>query len=126
MLKLDSMKQVIKKIILQIEKADKIAFFHHVDPDGDSLSCSWALVKALKKQYPKKTIKWVADLKYIKKRFSYLKIDQNDIVSDIDSNWLTIIGDTSVKSRIYNYHVFEKGQVKICFDHHQNEIDFNS
>jgi len=50
------MNKITKEIKELIEKHDKIALFHHTMPDGDSLSSSFALVKAIKKTYPNKEV----------------------------------------------------------------------
>ena len=117
--------QKLKEILKLIKKSDKIAFFHHVSPDGDSLSCSYGLMKALQQKFPNKTIKWIADQASIKKTFSYIISDFSDSIESIDKTWTAIIGDTSVLERIYKFEEFLKAGKKICFDHHPNDINFN-
>lgn len=118
------MKKEIKKIVKLIKKSNKIALFHHVGPDGDTLSSSYGLMKALQLKFPNKEIKWLADKESIEKRFSFIVNDFNDTIESIDSSWTVIIGDNAVKERIYGEEEFMKGGIKICFDHHQNQINF--
>lgn len=112
-----------KKIIKLISKHDKIALFHHVNIDGDSLSSSYGLLLALKAKYPNKEIKWVAEQDYIEKRFGYMNVDFSNVISSIDESWLAIVGDVSGKERIYNGEEYLKAKNRICFDHHRNTID---
>ena len=115
-----------KQIAKQLKKSKKIVFFHHVKPDGDSLSSSYALLKAMQNTFKDKEIKWVANKEYIKNRFSYLNIDFKDVISgkEIDKTWTVVIGDNAVLDRIYGSEYYVNGGIKICFDHHRNEINF--
>ncbi len=54
---------MLKKITKLIQQNDKIALFHHINPDGDTLSSSYGLALALKEAFPKKEIKVVANEK---------------------------------------------------------------
>ncbi|MCK5807024.1 MAG: bifunctional oligoribonuclease/PAP phosphatase NrnA [Mycoplasmataceae bacterium] len=112
------------KIANLINESEKIVLFHHVMPDGDSLSSSYGLLLSLKKKYPNKEIKWVADTQNIKRRFSFLNITFEDVIQNVDESYLAIVGDTSVASRVYGYDQYEKAGKKVCFDHHTNELDF--
>lgn len=111
----------INRIIKHIKKAPKIALFHHINPDGDSLSCSYGLLLALKQKYPKKEIVLVGDKKSFKTSFPFLDINYRYFKSKIDNSYLAIIGDTSVSERIACFKEFVKAKYKICFDHHQNK-----
>ncbi len=115
----------LQKILKLIKKSDKIVFFHHVLPDGDSLSCSYGLMKAIQQKFPNKTIKWVADKKTIKENFSYIINDFSDAIDSIDKTWTAVIGDSSILKRIYKHEEFIKAGQKICFDHHQNDVNFD-
>ncbi|MCK5866941.1 MAG: bifunctional oligoribonuclease/PAP phosphatase NrnA [Mycoplasmataceae bacterium] len=113
------------KIANLIKSHDKIVLFHHIMPDGDSLSSSYGMLLSLKKKFPNKEIKWVADTNNIKKRFSFLNITFEDVIKNVDESYLAIVGDTSVASRVYGYDQYEKAGKKVCFDHHTNDLDFD-
>ena len=117
-------KKAITQIVKAIKKANKIALFHHVGPDGDTLSSSYGLMKALQAKFPNKEIKWLADTKSYKRRFGYIVKDFKDVIETIDESWLAIIGDNTVKDRIYKSEEYIKAGIKVCFDHHTNDINF--
>jgi len=111
----------INEIAKSIQEAEKIVLFHHKKPDGDTISSSYGLLLALKLKYPNKTIKWVADQKFLKNNFSFLDFDFKNTIaneSEVDETWLGIIGDTSIDERIFGFDTFNKTGFKICFDHH--------
>lgn len=113
-----------KEISKLIKKSKKIVLFHHVKPDGDSLSSSYGLMKAIQAKFPKKEVKWVADVKFIKKAFPFLISDFSDVIESVDNSYTAIIGDNAVEARIFGSEEYKKAGNKICFDHHRNEIDF--
>ncbi|NQZ65856.1 MAG: bifunctional oligoribonuclease/PAP phosphatase NrnA [Mycoplasmatales bacterium] len=113
-----------KEIAKIIKKSEKIVLFHHVNPDGDSLSSSYGLMKAIQAKFPNKEVKWVANVDYIKKNFSFLINDFSDVIEEVDNSYTAIIGDNAIKERIYDYEKYEKAGIKVCFDHHRNKIDF--
>lgn len=115
----------VKSIIKYIKKTPKIAIFHHINPDGDSISCSYGLLLALKIKFPNKKIVLVGNKKAIQNSFPFLKINFDFFLENIDESYLAIIGDTSVSNRIENYAQFQLAKNKICFDHHQSENDIN-
>ena len=115
---------MIKKIVKQIKKANKIVLFHHVNPDGDTLSSSYGLMRALQLRFPNKEIKWFADKERIRSQFSYIVENFNDTIDKVDESWTAIIGDNAVEDRIYGSEEFLKAGFKICFDHHTNIINF--
>ena len=120
------MHNIKTKIANLIKENDRIVLFHHVMPDGDSISSSYGLLLSLKKKFPNKEIKWVADKENIKRRFSLLDITFEDVIEDVDKSFLAIIGDTSVGSRVYGYDQFQKAGTKVCFDHHTNGLDLEA
>ena len=108
------MNNQLDQIAKAIEKADKIVLFHHIRPDGDSISCSYGMLKNLQNKFPKKTIKWVADQEYIEDNLKFLNIDfSKDLASseEIDSSWMGIIGDNAVLERTYGFEIFSKNRI---------------
>lgn len=115
--------KILKDINKIIKKSEKIVLFHHVNPDGDSLSSSYGLMKALQLKYPNKEIKWIADKEYLQSAFGYMLENFDDAIETIDETWTAIVGDVAIKDRIYKYDEFYKAGKKIVFDHHTNEKD---
>lgn len=113
-------KEILKKIKKAIIKSEKIALFHHETIDGDSLSCFYGLYLALKHNFQNKKIVLVGDKDDITRGMGMLKPNLEGLVDQIDNSFLTIIGDTSSKKKIVKLEEYEKGNLKICFDHHQN------
>ncbi len=120
---MNKINNVVKLITKEIKKAPKIALFHHINPDGDSLSCSYGLLLALKIKFPNKQIVLVGNKKALQTAFPFLEINYEFFVENIDNSYLAIIGDTSVSDRIENFSQFQLAKNKICFDHHQNKND---
>ncbi len=114
---------MLKKITKLIQQNDKIALFHHINPDGDTLSSSYGLALALKEAFPKKEIKVVANEEELFSRFKFINFKKEMFINKIDKSWLAIIGDASIYDRIDRCEEFVKAKKKICFDHHQNESD---
>ncbi len=112
-------------IIKALKEANKIAFFHHINPDGDTLSSSYGLAKVFKKAFPDKEIAWVINREAIVSRFPWIVLDESLIKDSIDETWVSVIGDTSAFNRIDRNDEFEKGKIKICFDHHRNTPDYD-
>ena len=119
------MHKTAKQIVKILKKSNKIALFHHVGPDGDTLSSSYGLMRALKIKWPNKEIKWVAHKEKISPTFDFIVEDFNDAVKTIDASWTAVIGDNAVASRIFGEEEFMKAGTKIVFDHHQNNINFD-
>ncbi|CAM9118978.1 bifunctional oligoribonuclease/PAP phosphatase NrnA [Mycoplasma marinum] len=114
-----------QEIIKKLKEADKIALFHHINPDGDTLSSSYGLAKALRQAFPEKEIAWVINREAIIDRFPWIELDESLIKEEIDETWTTVIGDTSAFNRIDRKEEFAKGKTKICFDHHRNTPDYD-
>lgn len=117
------MPPVIAKIIQMISKHDKIAIFHHNNIDGDSLSCSYGLLLALKEKWPAKKIVWIVNEAEMAKNFPFFTYDKKVVKTSIDNSYLAIIGDTAAEKQVFNYPELIKATKIICFDHHQNDIN---
>ncbi len=114
-----------QEIIKALKAADKIALFHHKNPDGDTLSSSYGLALALRQVFPEKEIAWVINREAMVDRFPWLEFDETIIRESIDETWTTVIGDTSAINRIDRNEEFKKGKTTICFDHHRNTPDYD-
>lgn len=110
---------MLNKITKEIKKANKIALFHHVNPDGDSISSSYGLLLAIKSKFPNKQVVLVANRLEIAKLFPDWDIDPQHMITSIANSFITIVGDTALKSRVAHYEEYEKGYKKIVFDHHK-------
>ncbi|MCP4337087.1 MAG: hypothetical protein GY679_04555 [Mycoplasma sp.] len=118
-------KKLVSDIAEKIKGADKIALFHHISPDGDTMTCSYSFAKALKSLFPNKEVKVVCKCEDVQKRFGFFSFEKEYFINEIDSSWLAIVGDVSVKERIVNYNEFLKAGSHICFDHHDVEKNIN-
>ena len=125
-----SQSQIFAKLIAN---SPKIVLFHHINIDGDSIGCSYGLLQFLKAAFPQKELLWVADKDYIEKKFSFLKINYDDAIVDIDKDinridesWLALVGDVEQKARIHGFDVLQKAGKVACFDHHMPSLDFRT
>ena len=110
-----------QQIIEVLKSSNKIALFHHINPDGDTLSSSYGLALALRSKFPDKEIKVVANKEDLFRRFTFVNFKEEVFIDSIDESWTVIVGDTSDVKRIDRNEEFLKGKTKICFDHHQND-----
>ena len=117
--------KIINKIVATIKKYDKIAIFTHKNLDGDSYSSSYGLALAIKEQYPQKKVHVFTDLDFLKINFPFLQSKKNLFGTEVQEKTLGIIGDTAIESRIQFFDQLKKCEEIICFDHHQNETNFN-
>lgn len=111
------------QIVEKIKEAKKLAIFHHNNIDGDSWSCSYGLLLALKLRFPEKEIVWVADEEDLKHNFPWLSYDSSVVVTEIDASYTAIIGDTASQVKLTQYDQLIKAKEILCFDHHRNPID---
>ncbi len=122
-------KQVIK-ISELITKNQNIVIFHHVNPDGDCMATSFGLAEALRKKYPNKNIKVVADIEDFTPHLRYMDeyIDwENTITKPEHNDYLAIIGDVSNGNRVRFFENFkEKIKEIIVYDHHQNNLTIDN
>ncbi len=116
---------MLKQIVKEIKKANKIALFHHINPDGDSISSSYGLLLAIKSKFPNKEVVFVANPDEMQKLFPNWDIKPEHMVSEIDDSYLTIVGDAAISERIAYFAEYAKGYKKIVFDHHKIPIEPN-
>ncbi|MCP4336824.1 MAG: hypothetical protein GY679_03180 [Mycoplasma sp.] len=119
------MKQTIPtQIIRKINQYDKIALFHNIDIEGDSLS-SYALALSLKKTFPTKEIVFIANAPALFKAFPFLSIDTSLFQESIDESYLALVTNTSSFKKIFKNGEFQKAKYKIGFDHHSTSPNYN-
>lgn len=117
---------MINQIIEKIKEYNKITIFNHSNIDGDSWSCSYGLLLALKKKFPNKQIVWFADEEDLAKNFGWLHYDKSIVTNEVTSDSLVIIGDTCSISKLPFHEEMIKGKELICFDHHRNANELNT
>ncbi|MCP4336810.1 MAG: bifunctional oligoribonuclease/PAP phosphatase NrnA [Mycoplasma sp.] len=115
---------MLRKILNLILESEKIALFHHINPDGDTLSSSYGLALALKKRFPSKEIKVVGNYEELSSNLPFSNIKSALFTEEIDENWLAIVGDTSNLERIEKKEMFLKAGKTACFDHHTTEPNY--
>ena len=105
------MKIDTEQAVRLIEEHQEFIILTHCNPDGDTLGCGYALMRALKKQGKKvKTVN--ADT--IGSDFSYL-IRPNDEVSE---NAFVIAVDTADIKLLGSVKEEYEGRIQLCIDHH--------
>lgn len=119
------MNSKVKEIANAIKSAEKVAFFHHSNPDWDAVSSSYSLSEAVKNTYPEKEVRWIADKESLSRTY-YNVVDLKDAHESITEDFLGVVGDVSSLERIHAWEEFKKAKEKVCFDHHLNEVDFET
>lgn len=114
---------MINKIVEKIKQYDKITIFNHSNIDGDSWSCSYGLLLAIRKKFPRKQVFWFADESDLAHHFPWLPYDKNVVTNEVTADSLVIIGDTASEIKLPFYSEMKKGAEIACFDHHRNPID---
>ncbi|MCD7880049.1 MAG: bifunctional oligoribonuclease/PAP phosphatase NrnA [Candidatus Gastranaerophilales bacterium] len=111
----------------EIEKAQSIIIFSHVNPDGDTIGSNLALKLIIERQFGKK-----ADSVFIGKLpgvYSYLPafeqfIDAKNINPEKVYD-LAISVDVAAQDRmVYGCPIYDKAKFKVNIDHHQTNIGY--
>ena len=104
-----------------IEKANEIAIFTHVNPDGDTLGSMVALYLTIKNHFQKDAKMFV--IGKVPDIYSYLPFIDRVVSPDnySDSKFdLAIAVDVAAKDRLVKaLPIFEKANVKMNIDHHK-------
>ena len=119
---------IIKNIVEEIKRYPTIVLSAHKNPDGDALSSSYGLALALQEAFPDKKIFVALNPDEIESRFKFLKVKRHFFINPdfkVRGKYLSIVGDTSVESRIENFDIINNADFKICFDHHTSGADVN-
>lgn len=108
-------------IIDVIRRADKIAIFTHISPDGDAIGSSLGMYLGLKQL--KKEVDIVTD--EYSKCFQFLP-GLEDIKREISGDYdLVIALDCATSARLYDPKgVFDKAHVSVSIDHHASNTYF--
>lgn len=112
--------QEIKEVFDEIEKADSIVIFGHVNPDGDCIGSVLGLRNALRVLYPDKKVYGVGS------RPSFLKfIEESDDVSlETIKNSLCVMVDLSGMDRVEDQRIRVNDHI-VCIDHHEKSEPFD-
>ena len=121
------MKNILYNLKEQIEKAESIIIFSHVNADGDTLGSNLALSLMIEKLFNKKVVS--AYVGYLPKTYSYLPSYNNFVdAKAIDENKvfdLAIAVDVAAKDRMtYGTRIFDNAKVKANIDHHKTNISY--
>ena len=121
------MRDVLYNLKEQIEKAESIVIFSHVNADGDTLGSNLALSLMIEKLFNKKVTS--AYVGYLPKTYSYLPSYNNFVdAKNIDNNKvfdLAIAVDVAAKDRMtYGLKLFENAKCKVNIDHHKTNIGY--
>ena len=121
------MKNILYNLKNEIEKAENIIIFSHVNADGDTLGSNLALSLMIEKLFNKKVVS--AYVGYLPKTYSYLPNYNNFVdAKTIDENKvfdLAIAVDVAAKDRItYGTKIFDNAKIKVNIDHHKTNIGY--
>ena len=112
-------KELLKRIITEIEKANSIVILRHRKPDPDALGSQIGLSKLIKGAYPNKSVYVIGDmpenLKYIG--------DMDKIPQEVFDNSLIIVVDCSTP-RLINCPFEVNVDEVIKIDHHPNVTSY--
>ncbi len=117
------MKDIFEKIYKEIERANSIAIFCHINPDCDTMCSGLALLFALRKIGKNPEI--FVDANNFSNKLKFLNGFENfqqpgknvfDLAISVDSSDIGRIGKSSVS--------FLKARQRIAFDHHKSHIKF--
>ena len=106
---------MMKKILKEIKKYNRIIIHRHSNPDGDAMGSQLGLKNILKKNFPKKEIFVVGD---ITKRYAFMEDSQMDVIPDsFYEGALAIILDSSSTNMVCDER-YKLADKKIKMDHH--------
>ena len=112
------MKINVEKCAGLLKDRDNILILCHAHPDGDTLGCGYALLRALQKQG--KTVRLeCAD--EIPKKYSYLYDDIT--VSDFNEEYVIAV-DVATENLLGSLEEKYAGRVDLCIDHHGTNTDY--
>ena len=106
---------MMKKILKEIKKYNRIIIHRHSNPDGDAMGSQIGLKNILKENFPKKEIFIVGD---ITKRYAFMEDSQMDVIPDsFYEGALSIILDSSSTNMVCDER-YKLADKKIKMDHH--------
>lgn len=117
------MKKVFNKILKYIKKYDVIAIARHSNSDLDCLGSQFALKEWINLNFPNKKVYCLGENhSYYSKNF----IPKCDDIDKIEEDFLGIVVDVNMHSRIANKELLLQAKEKICIDHHHYDtIDYD-
>ena len=113
------MQNIYKKVWDILTNQKQITICTHINPDGDTIGCAYALKHLLQENVPKIKVKISGEQPPI-----YLESvnDRENVSDDFFINSKKVVVDTSSLSRIYDKRV--KPSETINIDHHQEDDKF--
>lgn len=109
-------KNIVKQILIEIEKHKNIIILRHVIPDGDAYGSQWGLKKLIELNWPEKNVKISGKTNH---KLDYLGVQLDNISDEEFKNSLVIVTDTANKERIDEPR-WKLGKKVIKIDHHPN------
>lgn len=110
----------IEAVFTEIEKADSIVIFGHVNPDGDCIGSVLGLRNALRVLFPNKKVYGVGS------HPSFVNfVEQSDFVDDETiKNSLCVMVDLSGMNRVEDQRILLTDHI-VCIDHHEKSEPFD-
>lgn len=111
-----------EEVAKAIKEAGSIVLFPHVNPDGDAIGSSVALLLAVRKLGKKCTI--LVD-EPVQSNLAFLDKGYLSVKSDEENHDLSIAVDCGETFRFEKRHdCFFKGKKTLCIDHHKTSVPF--
>lgn len=123
---MENYKEIFFKIKQEIEKAENIILTAHVNPDGDAVGSSLALLLTLRNEYPNKNIRLILqdNIPYTTKFLKFSETIEKYIDDEVYNTNLLIYLDSATKERTGIIWERVRASKTICIDHHISNPEY--
>lgn len=123
---MENYKEIFFKIKQEIEKAENIILTAHVNPDGDAVGSSLALLLTLRNEYPNKNIRLILqdNIPYTTKFLKFSEAIEKYIDDEVYNTNLLIYLDSATKERTGIIWERVRASKTICIDHHISNPEY--
>lgn len=123
---MENYKEIFFKIKQEIEKAENIILTAHINPDGDAVGSSLALLLTLRNEYPNKNIRLILqdNIPYTTKFLKFSETIEKYIDDEVYNTNLLIYLDSATKERTGIIWERVRANKTICIDHHISNPEY--
>lgn len=123
---MENYKEIFFKIKQEIEKAENTILTAHVNPDGDAVGSSLALLLTLRNEYPNKNIRLILqdNIPYTTKFLKFSETIEKYIDDEVYNTNLLIYLDSATKERTGIIWERVRASKTICIDHHISNPEY--
>ncbi len=123
---MENYKEIFFKIKQEIEKAENIILTAHINPDGDAVGSSLALLLTLRNEYPNKNIRLILqdNIPYTTKFLKFSETIEKYIDDEVYNTNLLIYLDSATKERTGIIWERVRASKTICIDHHISNPEY--